>query len=963
MVITLIIFNCNRIMAIYYRVILLLSVSTQLCLTDESYNFTVSVPTNAKPGTDVVSVQSLMRMEKEELPCVIVEGDLYGRFTVSTNCTIVVARPLDSSVQSKYLLKIRVRRLQNPGDLVVRLKVNVTNVLGYPPVYNETCKTPVRHSVEGTSEFLFSGTLTAEFETTSGDVMFLKETLNKPREVWDMDSRKLLIITGNTCQFSAVFGVRGLNDVMAAAELFQSHHVNFTLKVFCQAESGQMPKVSVQLFSTQSKLKSDLHPLEQVVPNVMAKLQHPPLVYLFSVAYPTKSPTRYNCKFPSLQRPIMLSTDLDTVRVKHVQRITLDVNPVGCAPGKYGLLCDKTCICENSARCHGFNGACKCTDGWQGVACDIPKPGVSVTMTPSDPSDIFISANIIIHCQVHHLDVNTLSLRLPNESVIVSYGANRLDKTLFNIQSKDSGPYVCQVRDTRRNTFKTTIVLDIANCPPNKKGQLCDERCDCSGFARCDRWVGCVCPPGRTGTRCETTCPDGTYGKDCGKACSCQHGAICSNSDGTCTCTAGWYGSDCNVRCPKYRYGLRCQQACTCKNDAVCDNVDGSCACVAPWTGKDCDEKQPTRSEPLVESLVPVGCLIVLVVFIVTILYKKNFVCRLAHRIDGETEAVLEIEQVEADLAQAVRPGWLSRWETTSRHLTLGHLIGLGEFGHVIQGTLETSDAEIGVAAKSVRRKDTQCYRNFYREAAILVAVHEDQHHDNFRSNIIRLLGLINESSHKYILLEYASKGNLLRLMRREKRRDGAQSFLQCLRYAVHIARALQELQRLAITHCDVAARNVLITADDVAKLADFGLARDVYATVQYVADDGNGKEELAENLESEVFPLNWMSLESLETGQYTCQSDVWSFGVLLWEISTLGQEPRYDGNNRPSCLRLARTLRRGIRLRRPPECSGEMYDVMSSCWQENPSARPGADVVEKRLLRLNLSFEMETAV
>ncbi|XP_078611065.1 uncharacterized protein LOC144881708 [Branchiostoma floridae x Branchiostoma japonicum] len=962
--ISIIISTCNRIMAMW-RLILLLIVSSLLCGTNGLYNFTVSVPTDAEVGTKVVNIQSLMETEKAELPCVKVEGDLYGRFDVSTNCVIVVARPLDSSVQSDYLLTIHVGRLQNHGHLVVNVKVNVTYVSGYPPVYNETCETPVRSWTEGTDEFLFSATVAAEIDTTSGDVMFVKETLNKPRDVWDMKNPNFVLITGNTCHFSAVFGVRGLNDVIIAAELFQSHHINRTFEVFCHAESEKMPKVSIQLFSTQSKYYSNLDPLEQVVPNVMANLKNPPLIYLVSVAYPAKSLTRYSCKLPSLQRPIMLNNEIDTVSVKHVQRIALDFNPVGCAPGRYGLLCDQTCICKNGARCHGFNGACKCTDGWQGVACDIPKPGVSATTTPSDPSGIYISADIIIHCKVHHLDVITLSLRLPNGSKFVSLGLSQLDKTVFNIQSKDSGPYICQVRDTRRNVFNATVALDIANCPPNKKGQLCEERCDCHRFARCDRWSGCVCPPGWTGIRCETICPKGTYGNNCEKTCSCRHGAICNHTDGTCTCTAGWYGSDCHVPCPKYRYGLRCQQTCTCKHDAVCNNVDGSCACEAPWTGKNCNETQPTGtgSEPLIESLVPIGCVIVLLAFIASILYKRNLLCGLALRTDGETEALLEMEQVEADLAQTVRPGWLGRWETTSRYLTLGDLIGLGMFGHVIQGTLQTPAGKISMAAKSVRRKDTQCYRNFYREAAILVAVHEDQHHDNFRSNIIQLLGLINESRHKYILLEYASKGSLLHLMRHARRQNRARSFHDYLRFAVHIARALQELQRLAITHCDVAARNVLITADDVAKLADFGLARDVYATVQYVGDDHNGKEQVAGDLESEVFPLNWMSLESLETGQYTCQSDVWSFGVLLWEIATLGQEPRYDGNNRPSCQRLARTLRRGIRLRRPSECSGEMYDVMNSCWQEHPSARPSADVVEGRLLRLNLAFEMETAV
>ncbi|XP_035660868.1 tyrosine-protein kinase receptor Tie-1-like [Branchiostoma floridae] len=292
----------------------------------------------------------------------------------------------------------------------------------------------------------------------------------------------------------------------------------------------------------------------------------------------------------------------------------------------------------------------------------------------------------------------------------------------------------------------------------------------------------------------------------------------------------------------------------------------------------------------------------------------------------------------------------------------------MGRFGHVIRARLKTSAGDVTVAAKEVRTRDGPCYRSLFREAAILVAVHEDRHHDNLRSNIIQLLALVNESTKKYIVMEYASKGCLLRLLQQTRRQNGPQPLPHNLRYAVHIARALQELQRLALTHGDVAARNVLITADNVAKLADFGQAGDVYTTVQHVSSNKRGKEPAngdTNNAGNEVLPLNWMSLESLETGEYTCQSDVWSFGVLLWEIATLGREPRYDGNNHPTCHQLARTLRRGIRLRKPPDCSGEMYDVMMSCWRESPLARPVPDILETKLMQMchTMITEKETAV
>ncbi|XP_019643078.1 PREDICTED: multiple epidermal growth factor-like domains protein 6 [Branchiostoma belcheri] len=384
-----------------------------------------------------------------------------------------------------------------------------------------------------------------------------------------------------------------------------------------------------------------------------------------------KTATRYNCNFPALRHPVGLSSLYRHLGgVKNVEAVTVDVSPVGCPPGKYGLLCDKTCICKNGARCHGFNGACKCTHGWQ--------------------------------------------------------------------------------------------------------GEFCDEACDCLRGASCDWRSGCVCPPGWTGDRCQTPCPNGTYGERCAKKCRCRNGASCAPSGGECSCTAGWYGSFCDVPCPRHRHGFRCQKICTCKNNATCDNVDGSCTCAAPWKGKNCDEIQAIGSKTLVELLVPSGFGIALLACVAIVLHKKRPLCDDTAAADGETEALLELEQVQTDLAQTVQPGWLRRWETSSRHLTLGHLVGMGMFGHVIQAKLKISTGEITtVAAKAVRRKDTQCYRNFYKEPAILVAVHEDQHHENLRSNIIQLLGLVNEASRKYILMEYASKGNLLRLLRRTRRQNG----------------------------------------------------------------------------------------------------------------------------------------------------------------------------------------------
>ncbi|KAI8515137.1 Endothelial cell-specific molecule 1 [Branchiostoma belcheri] len=742
--------------------------------------FSVFVPETASLGTEIVAASALLATRKAELPCAKTEGDPYGRFRLTEECALVVANPLDWSVQSEYTVKIRVGGLV---DEVVTVLIQVTDVSGYPPMYNETCETPV-------------------------------------------------------------------------------------------------------------------------------------------------NPT--------------------------------DVHLKGCPVGKYGLLCDQTCICKNGARCHGFNGACKCQHGWQGVACDIYKPDISVTTTPGDSQEIYISANVTIRCRVYHMGVETLSLRFPNASELVSVGVTQLDVNVFNAQLHHEGLYTCQAKGKDGKVYDATIVLNV-NCPPNRKGELCEEVCDCLHGASCDRWAGCVCPPGWTGTRCQTKCPHGTYGKDCTRDCSCQNGAICSPSDGRCNCTSGWYGADCDGPCPKSRYGWRCRQVCSCQNNGTCHNVDGMCACVPPWEGRNCEKVQLRVTQAhtsLIEILVPLGSVLLIFIVVLLVLYKTGCFVK---KEDHEAEVLRELRRVEEDLAQSLQPGWLKRWQKKIRHLTPGPLIGIGKFGQVIQARLRTPKGDVVVAAKTVRAGEAQSYRDFYREAAILVAVHEEKDHDVRRSHIVQLLGIITKSKQKYILLEYSPKGDLLWVLQQFRNNEDEALGVQLghfLRYAVHVARALGELQRLRIVHRDVAARNVLITADDVAKLADFGLARDVYTAADYVSTSHDGCHKL--------LPLKWMALESIETGEYTCQSDVWSFGVLLWEIATLGQDPCYGDKIHPSFPELAVILRRGIRLPRPAGCSGDLYGLMRACWRENPTARPEPDALEKSLEELMKPYEIlerETAL
>ncbi|XP_019634636.1 PREDICTED: tyrosine-protein kinase ABL1-like [Branchiostoma belcheri] len=362
------------------------------------------------------------------------------------------------------------------------------------------------------------------------------------------------------------------------------------------------------------------------------------------------------------------------------------------------------------------------------------------------------------------------------------------------------------------------------------------------------------------------------------------------------------------VACPPGKTGELCEDDCDCPEEASCERVGGALYVEEGYSGE--------KEEGL-----------------------------------EEAQALLELTSImEENLAQSLQPGWLNRWEREAKDLTLGQLIGLGTFAHIRKGHLRIDNAEVTVAVKSVRGEDKQYYQAFCREVAALIAVHENQEHNNGVSNIVRLFGVITKSRPKCVLLEYAS-GDLLQHLKRlkqqtERRRLNRVLLLSnVLRYAVHMSRALEELRRLPIAHGDVAARNVLINVDDVAKLTDFGLAR-----------------------AEELLPLKWIALESLKCRKFTCESDTWSFGVLLWEIAAFGEEPNYQEMVRLTYPNLVEFLRVGKRLPKPPGCPDRLYDVMRSCWREEPSARPTPEELEQKLTEcrheIDLQFgEKETTV
>ncbi|XP_065153149.1 fibroblast growth factor receptor 3 isoform X1 [Paramisgurnus dabryanus] len=276
------------------------------------------------------------------------------------------------------------------------------------------------------------------------------------------------------------------------------------------------------------------------------------------------------------------------------------------------------------------------------------------------------------------------------------------------------------------------------------------------------------------------------------------------------------------------------------------------------------------------------------------------------------------------------------KWEFSRTKLTLGKPLGEGCFGQVVMAEAIGIDKEkpnkpLTVAVKMLKDDGTD------KDLSDLVSEMEMMKMIGKHKNIINLLGACTQDGPLYVLVEYASKGNLREYLRARRPPGMDYSFDTCkipnetltfkdlVSCAYQVARGMEYLASKKCIHRDLAARNVLVTEDNVMKIADFGLARDVH-NIDYYKKTTNGR-----------LPVKWMAPEALFDRVYTHQSDVWSYGVLLWEIFTLGGSP-YPGIPVEELFKL---LKEGHRMDKPANCTHELYMIMRECWHAVPSQRP----------------------
>lgn len=263
-----------------------------------------------------------------------------------------------------------------------------------------------------------------------------------------------------------------------------------------------------------------------------------------------------------------------------------------------------------------------------------------------------------------------------------------------------------------------------------------------------------------------------------------------------------------------------------------------------------------------------------------------------------------------------------NRWEIDPKYLTKEQLIGSGQFGEVYEGTYKG----IKVAIKTLKNKSDSVMQEFLSEANVMTQMKHQ--------NLVLLIGVCTKNP-VMIVSEFMAKGCLLDFLR-SRGRSVITGAVQ-LGFVKDICAAMTYLEEKNFVHRDLAARNILLSADQVAKVSDFGLAK----------DSRLGQVDLGK------LPIKWTAPEALRQKVSTSKSDVWSFGVVMWEIYSFGRAP-YP---RMSQKEVVEQVVKGYRMEKPETCPKDLYEkVIKWCWFLDAKDRPSFKQLSQKLKKFTVA-------
>lgn len=254
-------------------------------------------------------------------------------------------------------------------------------------------------------------------------------------------------------------------------------------------------------------------------------------------------------------------------------------------------------------------------------------------------------------------------------------------------------------------------------------------------------------------------------------------------------------------------------------------------------------------------------------------------------------------------------------YEVLRENIDFGDEIGIGTFGKVFEGVLRPENKRCAIKTM-IEDASKEMENDFLREACLMKSL-------NSAYFIVKLLGIVSKDSPPLVLMELMDYGDLKNYLRSSRVTQPLGNAMM-IQMAVEIADAMTFMEAHKFVHRDLAARNCMVGGDLTIKVGDFGMARDIYETDYYRKTD------------QELLPIRWMAPESLRDGEFTSLTDVWSYGVVLWEIVTKAEQP-YQGLSNDQVLQ---DVIAGATLVEPPRCPGPLGAVMVRCWKHSPLCR-----------------------
>ncbi|XP_014252271.1 epidermal growth factor receptor isoform X2 [Cimex lectularius] len=568
------------------------------------------------------------------------------------------------------------------------------------------------------------------------------------------------------------------------------------------------------------------------------------------------------------------------------------------ATNKVCMKCHEEC----ASTCHG-PGPGKCT------RCKNTRDGPFCV--PSCPDSKY---NANGECKPCHTNC-VYGCKGPNNTIGPG-GCNSCDKAIINgdisvercLQKNESCPegYYYEYVGPQEQDALLKPLAGKAIC------RKCHPRCrKCTGYGFHEQ-VCQVCSNYKRGEQCEDECPKDHYADESSQRC-----VPCSMECRGCT---GPTNAHC-LRCRNYKIftgeikpdnttSFNCTESCPpeASHRVFPENGEEPYCSVDP-VGPHLGEEQTSAMYYMASGIIG-SC--ILIVFLIALVYQ----CRLRIKEKNAAKMSMMLQGLEPLHPTNVKPNLAKLRIVKEAEMRRGCVLGYGAFGTVYRGVWvpEGENVKIPVAIKVLReRTGANTSKEFLDEAYIMASVEHQ--------NLLQLLGVCM-TSEMMLVTQLMPLGCLLDYVKNNKERIGSKPLLN---WCHQIARGMAYLEEKRLVHRDLAARNVLVQTASCVKITDFGLAKllDINED-EYKAEGGK-------------MPIKWLAPECITMRTFTHKSDVWAFGVTIWELLTYGARP-YENVPAREVLEL---LEKGERLPQPHICTIDVYMSMIKCWMKDPESRP----------------------